>query len=168
MNSTLLYIVAHLFELLPETRFFELKRVLLKIAGVKIGEKTRICSSVKILGNGRLTIGSDVWIGPQVLISCGGEIIIGDNVDIAPRVYIGTGSHIIDPKGLRAAGEGYNGTIHIGYGSWICTSATILPDSNPSKIRKIGSNSIIGAGAVVVSDISDGVVAVGVPAKEVS
>jgi len=113
-----------------------------------------------------LIIGDNVWIGPQVLISCGGEINIGDNVDIAPRVFIGTGSHVPTKNGIRAAGEGYNGKIEIGAGTWLCTSSIILPGKNSDEVRTIGSNCIIGAGAVVVSNIKDNVSAVGIPAKE--
>ncbi len=166
MNSSLLYLTTQVFRLLPETRCFGFKRKLLKFAGAQIGYGTRICSSARIIGSGKLTIGNNVWIGPQVLISCGGEIIIGDNVDIAPKVYIGTGSHIPTQDKDKAAGEGYNGKIYIGTGTWLCVSSIILPGKNAEEIRSIGSNCIIGAGATVVSNIKDGAIAVGIPAKE--
>ncbi len=152
--------------LLPETHLFGFKRFLWNLARVKIGVNTRICSSTRIIGSGKLTIGKNVWIGPQVLIACGGEIIIEDNVDVAPRVYIGTGSHIPNYTGERVAGEGYNGTIRIGAGSWLCTASVILPAKTENEIRQIGRKCIIGAGAVVVSDIKDCTTAVGIPAKK--
>lgn len=53
------------------------------------------------------------------------------------------------------------GRVHIGANTWIGAGATVRP-----RIR-IGKNSIVGAGSVVVSDIPDGVVAIGVPARPV-
>jgi maltose O-acetyltransferase len=47
----------------------------------------------------------------------------------------------------------------IGECAWICAGAVI------SDHKEIGVDSIVGAGAVVVKDVPDGVVAVGVPAK---
>jgi len=51
------------------------------------------------------------------------------------------------------------GRVHVGKNSWVAANATVRPRVT------IGSNTIIGAGAVVVSDIPDDVVAVGVPAR---
>lgn len=53
------------------------------------------------------------------------------------------------------------GRVYVGANTWIGAGATIRP-----RVR-IGRDAIIGAGAVVVSDIPDGVVAVGVPAQPV-
>lgn len=114
---------------LPETRFFALKCWILKQAGVKIGKNVRICSSIRIIGNGKLSIGDDSWIGPQTLISCSfpAEVKIGKNVDIAPKVYIGTGTHEIDMIGLHSAGKGVNLSIMIEDGVWICAGVLLLP-----------------------------------------
>jgi sugar O-acyltransferase (sialic acid O-acetyltransferase NeuD family) len=54
------------------------------------------------------------------------------------------------------------GRVHVGANTWIGTGACVRP-----RVR-IGSNAIVGAGAVVVSDIPDGVIAVGVPAKPIA
>jgi sugar O-acyltransferase (sialic acid O-acetyltransferase NeuD family) len=54
------------------------------------------------------------------------------------------------------------GRVHVGANSWIGAGAVVRP-----RIR-IGRNVIVGAGAAVVSDIPDGAVAVGVPARPVS
>jgi sugar O-acyltransferase (sialic acid O-acetyltransferase NeuD family) len=51
------------------------------------------------------------------------------------------------------------GRVFVGANTWIGAGATILP-----RLR-IGANAIIGAGSVVASDIPDGAVAVGVPAR---
>lgn len=167
MNTLILHIVTKFIRLLPESRCFKIKRKLLIMAGVQIGENTKICSSVRILGAGNLIIGNNVWIGPDVLISCGSNVMIEDSVDIAPRVYIGTGSHLYTKYSERAAGEGYNGDIIIKSGSWLCAYSVILPGKSLDDIRIIGKKCIVGAGAVVVSNIEDETCAVGVPAKKI-
>jgi len=128
---------------------------------VKIGQEVRICSSVKIIGNGDLIIGDNTWIGPNVFFSVSNDAIIsleGFN-DIAPNACLGTGSHQINPNGIRAAGIGYNKSIFISKGGWIGANALVLPGI------KIGEGSIIGVGSVVTKNIPEYCIATGNPAK---
>jgi putative colanic acid biosynthesis acetyltransferase WcaF len=161
MNSLILYLYSLIACFLPETRFFSLKCWILKQAGVKVGKNVRICSSVRIVGNGKLAIGDDTWIGPLTFISSTfpAEVNIGGNVDIAPRVYIGTGSHEIDMIGLHSAGKGVNSSIVIDDGVWICAGVILLPGV------RIGKKSIIGAGSVVTKDIPEFLLGVGNPCR---
>ena len=53
----------------------------------------------------------------------------------------------------------YAKPIHIGSGSWICSSATICGGVT------IGKNCIVAAGAVVTRDVPDDCIVAGVPAK---
>ena len=152
------YFVMRLFRLIPETRFFALKRLLIRGAGVEVGDGTRICSSVTIVGGGSLAIGADAWIGHEVMIAASSRVTIGSRVDLAPRVYIGTGTHRPDPEGPRAAGEGLGLDVEIGDGAWIGACACILPGV------RLGKNAIVAAGAVVTKDVPDKTVVGGVPA----
>ena len=115
MKPSLLFLYHLVTIFIPETRGFKTKNFILKLAGVSIGDGTKICSSVKIIGNGKLIIGSNCWIGPQSLISstAPASIIISDNVDIAPNVTILTGSHKINLNGTRIAGEVTTNNIEI-------------------------------------------------------
>ena len=108
------------------------------------------------------TVAKDVRIGKGTVVMAGAVInpgsMVGENVIvntsasvdhdciIANAVHVGPGSHI-------------GGGVTIGPGTWIGIGAVVK-----DKIR-IGDGSIIGAGAVVLRDIPDGVVAFGVPAK---
>lgn len=127
-----------------------------------MGNGTRINSSALIQGCGDLEIGDNVWIGPKVHIMAdgGAKVAIGDNVDIAPHVFIGTGSHEIDRGGVRVAGRGYNKSITIGKGSWICAGAMILPGV------EIGDMAIVAAGAVALHDVEPRTIVAGVPARK--
>ena len=163
MNTILLYLYNLFTIFLPETKFFGLKSWILQQAGVVIGKNVRVCSSVKIIGDGNLSIGDNSWIGPQTLISCAfpAEVKIGSNVDIAPKVFIGTGSHEIDMIGLHSAGKGLSLSIIVEDGVWICAGVLVLPGV------RVGNKSIIGAGSVVTKSIPKFSLGVGNPCRVV-
>ena len=161
MRTPILFLVRLAFRLMPETRLFAVKAMLLRLAGAKLGKSVCVCSSVTVLGHGQLEIGDDTWIGPDVLISSGSSVRIGSAVDIAPRVYIGTGSHEIDPNGQRAAGVGVDRDVLIESGAWLGVASVVLPGV------KIGSNAVVAAGAVVARDVPSRAVVGGVPARTI-
>lgn len=143
MKTLIQYFNTLLFPLIPETRCFGFKRFMLRKAGVQVGKNVRICSSVKILGTGKLKIGDNTWIGPHSIIFASKSVSIGSNCDIAPRVFIGDGTHIITPERERIADIETCESIEIGNGCWICVNSTILPGTT------IGNKSVIAAAAVV-------------------
>lgn len=63
-------------------------------------------------------------------------------------------------------GSNISGCIHLKEGAYIGTNATVLPGNAPEDLKKIGENTIIGAGAVVLTDIAPNKTFVGSPAKE--
>ena len=149
MLNLLQYFNNRFIPLLPETGFFAVKRFLWKMAGVEVGEKVRICSSVTIIGNGELIIGAQTWIGPKAFISSSEKVEIGECCDIAPRVYIGDGTHSIELDSERIAGKGKTHPIKIGNGCWLAANCTILPGVN------IADKCIVAAGAVVTKSFPD-------------
>lgn len=159
MNSLGLFLYNVLVLFIPETRGFGLKRFMLRLCGADIDKGVRICSSVKILGSGKLHIGANTWVGHQTLIISSSNVHIGSEVDIAPRVYIGTGTHKLEIGSNKAAGEGLSEDIIINNGCWICANSTILPGVT------IGMAAVVGAGALVNNNISDKSVVAGIPAK---
>lgn len=110
---------------------------------------------------GTIKVGRHVLFAKHVFIDYSGEVIIDDNVKIAAGVSME--SHHRD---LEAYQKGKDVNIptqlHICEGAYIGTHAIILDSCN-----YIGKHARIGAGAVVVKDIPDYSVAVGVPAKVV-
>jgi len=108
-----------------------------------------IISKTAIIGNGTAImagaiINTDAKIGDDVIINTG-AIIEHDNI-------IENGVHIA--PGVRLAGG-----VTIKKGTFVGIGSTVI------QYKKIGKNSIIGAGAVVLKNLPDNVLAVGIPAK---
>ncbi len=104
-----------------------------------------------------ITIGDHVLISPGVRISAAKKILISDNCMIASNVYITDSDwHGIYDRSLppeKACPVILKPNVWVGDSAIICKGVTI------------GENSIIGAGAVVVSDIPARCIAAGNPAK---
>lgn len=87
-----------------------------------------------------------------------GRVAIGDNVLIAPNVSIYTAGHPVHPDS-RNSGYEYGIPITIGSNVWIGGSAVILPGVT------IGDNTVIGAGSVVTRNVPCNVIAAGNPCR---
>lgn len=85
-------------------------------------------------------------------------VTIGDNVFIGPNVSIYTACHPLDPES-RATGVEWAEPVTIGSDVWIGGGATILPGVT------IGDGCTIGAGAVVTRDVPPHTLAAGNPAR---
>jgi sugar O-acyltransferase (sialic acid O-acetyltransferase NeuD family) len=102
----------------------------------KIGEGTVVFANAVINPNAR--IGKACIINTSTVIEH--DCILENGVHISPNASMG-------------------GTVTIGEKTWICIGSSIANNI------KIGKNSIIGAGAVVLKDVPDNVLAAGVPAR---
>lgn len=112
--------------------------------------------------NGILKIGDHVNINTNVFLGAAdnGVIIIGNDVAIGPNVVIRASNHKYLQKDFPVRMQGHTGgKIIIEEDVWIGANAVILPDIT------IGKGSVIGAGAVVNSDIPPYSLAGGVPAR---
>ena len=89
-----------------------------------------------------------------------GPVTIGDNVFIGPNVSIYTIIHALTPK-QRNEGLMHSNPVTIGNNVWIGGNAVILPGVT------IGDNAVIGAGSVVTRDVPPSVLAVGNPCRVV-
>ena len=148
---------------LPETRCFGLKVFMLRWAGAKVGINVRINSSAAFEGNGELEIGDDVWIGAGSVVcsTFPAKITIGSHVDLGPQVMIITGTHEIDPIGAHIGGKGVSKSVVIGNGCWLGARSTILPGV------ELANKTLVAAGAVVTKSIvGPNTLIAGVPASD--
>jgi len=106
-------------------------------------------SSSAVIGDGP-TIMAGAVINAAAKI--GGNVIVNTGAIIEHDCVIGDHVHI-------ATGARLASTVHVGEGSHIGLGASIR------QCIHIGRNAIVGAGAVVVDDVPDNVIVVGVPAR---
>ncbi|WP_125605816.1 sugar O-acetyltransferase [Lapidilactobacillus bayanensis] len=104
------------------------------------------------------TVGDNFFLNVDCKLLDSGKITIGNNVFIAPNVCLITEEHALDVK-QRLAGLEYTHPITIEDNVWIAAGVLVLPGVT------IGANSVIGAGSVVTKDIPANSLAVGNPCR---
>lgn len=95
------------------------------------------------------------------LVDCIHKVTIEPEVFSGHDVMVLTGSHDPTTFGSERRITRGGGPVHIKEGAWLCTRSIVVGPA------VIGRYAVIGAGAVVVSDIPDYALAVGVPARVV-
>jgi maltose O-acetyltransferase len=143
------------------------KIILLLLYPLKIVKKLKYELRIKYLKISGVVIGSDTYISPKAYIDLHkpGKVIIGENCFITRNVIIlnHTDTKMGGPRNIwsQFGGQRIHGDVIIGDNTFIAVSSVIMPGV------KIGKNVIIGALSLVTSDIPDGKIAVGAPAKVV-
>lgn len=103
--------------------------------------------------------GKNVFLNFNCVILDVGKVTIGDNVMVGPNVAIYAVSHPIHPEPRVVGKLDYGQDITIGDNVWIGGNSVLNPGVH------IGENSVIGSGSVVTGDIPANVVAVGNPCR---
>jgi acetyltransferase-like isoleucine patch superfamily enzyme len=138
-------------------------------AGITIGEATFIMHhsmlhvfNFRNLPKAGISIGQNCFIGEFNVIRGQGGVTIGDGVYTGPMVKIVAVNHVFDDphRPIREQGITAQGIV-IEDDVWLGAGATVVDGVT------IGRGSIIGAGAVVTTDIPPYSIAVGIPAKPV-
>ena len=107
-------------------------------------------------------IGDNVEVGANTNIARGSlsDTIIGNGTKIADMVHIG--HHALIGKHCQiAAATAIGGKTKIGDMCWTGLNSTLKHEIN------VGNNVIVGCGAVVIYDVTDGDIVAGVPAKSI-
>jgi UDP-3-O-[3-hydroxymyristoyl] glucosamine N-acyltransferase len=99
-------------------------------------------------------IGNNTCVDRAVL----GSTILHEHVKVDNLVHIAHGV-TIGRNSLIIANTMIGGSTHIGENVWVAPSASILNK------KQVGSNSVLGMGAVVLKDVADGQTIVGNPGK---
>lgn len=128
---------------------------------VFIGRNTYIGPNVQIIvQGGTLIIENNVFIGVGSIIACRDNIYIGSDALIAEYVVIRDQDHKADSRPVRCSGF-HTLPIRIGQDVWIGCKASILRGAS------VGDRCVVGAHALVRSHIPGDMLAVGVPARVV-
>jgi putative colanic acid biosynthesis acetyltransferase WcaF len=129
----------------------------LRLFGAEVGNNVHIDSSAKIFIPWNLKIGDWTSVGFEALLYNLGPLTIGERVTISQRAHLCGGSHDYRSPTMDLI----KAPIRIGNGAWVCADAFIGPGV------KVGRSAVVGARAVVVKDVADGVVVAGNPAGQV-
>lgn len=105
-----------------------------------------------------IEVGENFFANYNLTILDVGKVTIGKNAQIAPNVAIYTAGHPIHPDS-RNSGYEYGIPVTIGDNVWIGGNTVILPGVT------VGNNVVIGSGSVVTKDIPDNMIAVGNPCR---
>lgn len=136
---------------------YRYRNFLLRLFGAKIGKNVLIRPSVKITYPWKLEIGNNTWIGEDCYIYNLAEVKIGSNVSIAHRNFFNTGGH--DYK--KTTFDIFAKRIIIEDEVWITSEVYISPGVTISR------GAVIGVRSVVFSDVPEGMLCYGSPAKVV-
>jgi maltose O-acetyltransferase len=135
------------------------RRILEELLG-SLGEGTEILPPFYCDYGYHTHIGSGGFVNFGLVALDVAPIHIGDDVQIGPYVQLLTPTHPLEP-GLRRAKWEAAEPIAIGDNVWLGGGAIVLPGVT------IGPDTVVGAGAVVTSDLPAGVLALGTPARVV-
>jgi len=129
--------------------------------GIQIGSGTYIGrNSILSCKNGDIVLGNNVNIGFNCDVFSGSRVEIGDGTLVAAYCYFVGGDHDSDSVGAPVTEQGSTSHgIRVGEGAWFGAGAKVLDG------HAVGAHAILGAGAIVTTDIPDYAVAVGAPAR---
>ena len=111
----------------------------------------------------RVAIGAKTSVGPQCCVWGGWStawVRIGDGVLLGPGAVLVAGNHGIGGTGPVREQPIEEADTVVEDGAWIGAHATVVG-------CRIGRGAVVGAGAVVLDDVPDLAIAVGVPARVV-
>ena len=145
------------YNLLPPDAEQEQDALIKEILG-KTGETVHIEAPFHCDYGYNIEVGENFFANYNLTILDVGKVRIGKNAQIAPNVSIYTAGHPIHPD-ARNTGYEYGIEVTIGDNVWLGGNVCILPGVT------IGDNVVIGAGSVVTKDIPDNVIAAGNPCR---
>jgi acetyltransferase-like isoleucine patch superfamily enzyme len=163
--------------------------VLAAPAFASFGVRTVLRPPIRLVGEGRIAVGSNVFVGAgswlqvvgsekgdvalsigegtsmagNCVLSAASSVRLGEKVLIARGVYVSDHIHAYeDPsRAVLDQGIGRAEAVEIGDGAWLGENVVVCPGV------RIGRGAVVGANAVVLEDVPDHALAVGVPARVV-
>jgi len=133
------------------------RNFLLRLFGAKVGRGVIIRPSVRITYPWKVKIGNNVWIGDHAELYSLGEIEIGDDVVISQKSYLCAATHDF----TKPTFDMIDKKITIEDQVWVATDVFVAPSVT------IARGALIGARSSVFSDMPEGMICVGSPAKAI-
>lgn len=161
MRMLLLYLANWVSAATPLTRWFRLRAVVFRAAGVHVDPTAKLNGRVTVqLAN--LTVGARTWVGANTTIvpTHASAVVLGADCDVSQDCLIVCGTHEIGPA-ERRAGKGASAPITVGDGTWIGARVTLTAGTT------IGRGCVVAAGAVVRGQFEENLLIAGVPARVV-
>jgi maltose O-acetyltransferase len=124
----------------------------------EVGEGVVIRPTFRCDYGTHISIGARTFVNFDCVMLDVAPIRIGADCQIATRVQLLTATHPIEPEPRREGWES-GAPIEIGDNVWLGGGVIVCPGVT------IGDDTVVGAGAVVTTDLPPGVVAFGVPAR---
>ncbi|WP_415895050.1 putative colanic acid biosynthesis acetyltransferase [Neptuniibacter sp. PT34_22] len=133
------------------------RRFLLRSFGAEIGKGVIIRPSARITYPWNLIVGDYAWVGDDVVLYNWSKINVGPNAVVSQRSYLCTATHdYLDPTFPLTSQA-----IDVEEEAWIATDCFIAPGVT------IGKGAVIGARSSVFSNMPEGMICFGNPAKPI-
>ncbi|MCM8543264.1 MAG: WcaF family extracellular polysaccharide biosynthesis acetyltransferase [Lentisphaeraceae bacterium] len=132
---------------------YGIRRTLLRFFGGNIGANVIVKPTATITFPWRLAVGDNTWIGEEAWILNLEHVTLGSNVVISQKAFICTGNHNWSKPKFDLVVK----PVVIENGVWVGAGVIVLPGV------RIGANSIVTAGSVVVNDLPSGMICSGNP-----
>ena len=124
-----------------------------------VGDGVRVMPPLRCDYGEYVSIGDGSFVNyDAILLDCA-RITLGSNVFIGPRAQIVTALHPMDDHQARRDGWESAAPVTIGDGVWMGAGVIVCPGVT------IGDDAVIGAGSVVTRDVPSRVFAAGNPAR---
>jgi maltose O-acetyltransferase len=137
-----------------KVKYFFLKNVF-----KDLGKNVNIRPNINFVNGSNISIGDYSGIGDRCFLQDIGKIIIGQDVLMGPEVMIYTSNHKVQKDMIIRLQEYDVKDIVIEDDVWIGARVIILPGVT------IGRGSVIGAGSIVTRNVDPYTIVAGVPAK---
>lgn len=128
---------------------------MLRLFGAKVGHGVRVYGSAKIWYPPYLTLDDGAVIGWRTVIYCQAPIHLGRNAIVSQYAHLIAATHDVDAPDFPLVAR----PIEIGADAWVAARAMVGPGV------ALGIGSVLGAGGVAFSDIPDGAIHIGNPAR---
>lgn len=133
------------------------RRLLLEIAGARLGNGTVIYGGIEARCCRKMRIGRNCSVGHHCILDARGTLSIADNVNLSTGVWIWTAEHDVQSESFAAR----NAPVEIEEYAWIGSRVNIMPGV------RIGKGAVVASGAVVTKNVAPYTIVGGVPAKPI-